>query len=126
MHGEPINLTGTVKALSDGSFDCELPDNHFAAFYGNTVHMGAPAWLQVDGVNIILTSHKTPPFDLGQLRHVGLIPEQQSIIAVKSAVAYRAAYMPIAKGVVEMDSAGLCSANLSRFPYKNLQGKQMS
>ena len=125
-HGEPIGVTGTVKALSDGSFECELPNNHFAAFRGNTIHMGATAWLQVDGVNIILTSHKTPPFDLGQLRYVGVIPEEQSMIAVKSAVAYRAAYLPIAAGVVEMDTKGLCSTNLSRFPYQNLKGRQIS
>lgn len=125
-HGEPVEVIGTVKALSNGSFECELPDNHFAAFYGNTIHMGLTACLQVDGVNVILTSHKTPPFDLGQLRHIGVIPEKQSMIAVKSAVAYRAAYMPITAGVVEMDTAGLCSANLSRFPYRHLKGKQLT
>ena len=110
-HGKPITVTGIVKVLSDGSFDCELPDNHFAAFYGNTIHMGKTVWLRVDGVNIILTTHKTPPFDLGQLRSVGVIPEDQKMIVVKSAVAYQAAYLPIAKGVIEMDTAGLCSAN---------------
>lgn len=119
-HGEPIPVTGIVKVLSDGSFDCELPDNHFAAFYGNTIHMGKTVWLRVDGVNIILTTHKTPPFDLGQLRSVGVIPEEQKMIVVKSAVAYQAAYLPIAKGVIEMDTAGLCSANLSRFPYQHM------
>jgi microcystin degradation protein MlrC len=117
-HGIPITVTGTVKNLSDGSFECELPDNHFAAFYGNTIHMGQTVWLRVDGVNVILTTHKTPPFDLGQLRSVGVIPEDQKMIAVKSAVAYQAAYLPIAQGVIEMDTAGLCSANLSRFPYQ--------
>jgi microcystin degradation protein MlrC len=120
-HGEPVEITGEVRALSDGVFECELPDNHFASFYGNTIRMGRTAWLRVGGVNIILTERKTPPFDLAQLRGVGVIPEQQKMIAVKSAVAYRAAYMPIAAGVVEMDTAGLCSANLARFPYQHLR-----
>ncbi|MEZ4613489.1 MAG: MlrC C-terminal domain-containing protein [Caldilineaceae bacterium] len=43
------------------------------------------------------------------------------MIAVKSAVAYRAAYLPIAEAVIEMDTAGLCTANLSRFPYKHIR-----
>ncbi|MBE7469920.1 MAG: hypothetical protein DPW09_11635 [Anaerolineae bacterium] len=34
--------------------------------------------------------------------------------------AYRAAYLPIAAGVIEMDTPGLCSANLGRFPYRHL------
>jgi microcystin degradation protein MlrC len=120
-HGQPVAVTGVVRALSDGVFECELPDNHFASFYGNTIRMGRTAWLRVGGVNIVLTERKTPPFDLAQLRGVGVIPEQQKLIAVKSAVAYRAAYMPIAAGVVEMDTAGLCSANLTRFPYRHLR-----
>jgi microcystin degradation protein MlrC len=120
-HGDPVEVTGTVQALSDGVFACELPDNHFAAFYGDTIRMGRTVWLRARGVNIVLTERKTPPFDLAQLRGVGVIPEQQKLIVVKSAVAYRAAYMPIAAGVVEMDTAGLCSANLARFPYQKLR-----
>ncbi len=48
----------------------------------------------------------------------GLVHESQaSLIAVKSAVAY----LPIAAGVVELDTAGLCSANLDRLPYTRLR-----
>lgn len=119
-HGQPVEVTGTVRTLSAGVFECELPDNHFASFFGQTIQMGRTAWLRVAGVNIILTERKTPPFDLAQLRGVGVIPEQQKMIVVKSAVAYRAAYLPIAAGVIEMDTPGLCSANLARFPYRHL------
>jgi microcystin degradation protein MlrC len=120
-HGNPLTVTGIVQTLSSGTFECELPDNHFASFYGHTIQMGRTAWLRAGGVNIILTERKTPPFDLAQLRGVGIIPERQKMIVVKSAVAYRAAYMPIAAGVIEMDTAGLCTANLLRFPYRHLR-----
>jgi microcystin degradation protein MlrC len=120
-HGEPVTVTGRVERLLDGTFPCELKANHFAAFYGDTLRMGQTAWLRVGAINIILTERKTPPFDLAQLRGVGVIPEAQKLIVVKSAVAYRAAYMPIAAGVVELDTAGLCSANLARFPYQRLR-----
>ncbi|MDE2748789.1 MAG: M81 family metallopeptidase [Chloroflexota bacterium] len=120
-HGRPVTVTGTVRALSDGEFDCELPDNHFASFYGDRVQMGRSAWLRAAGVNILLTERKTPPLDLAQLRHIGIMPERQRMIVVKSAVAWRAAYQPIAAAVIEMDTAGLCSANLSRFPYRHLK-----
>ncbi len=112
-HGQPITVTGTVRAVSDGVFECELADNHFASFYGNTVDMGRSVWLRVGGVNILLTERKTPPMDLAQLRHIGIIPEAQSMIVVKSAVAYRAAYMPIAAEAIEMDTAGF-PAGLSK------------
>lgn len=124
-HGSPITVRGIVKTLSEGIFECELADNHFASFYGNTIKMGRTVWLRVQGINIILTTHKTPPFDLAQLRGIGVIPEEQKMIAVKSAVAYRAAYLPIAAGIIEMDTAGLCSANLSRFPYRHVDPKRL-
>jgi microcystin degradation protein MlrC len=120
-HGTPVMVSGEVRRLSNGVFTCELAENHFASFYGTTVDMGRTVWLRVQGVNIILTERKTPPFDLGQLRSAGVQPEQQKMIVVKSAVAYRAAYMPIAAGVIEMDTSGLCSANLARFPYAHLR-----
>lgn len=119
-HGRPVAVTGVVRALSHGIFECEQPDNHFAAFFGQTINMGRTVWLRATGVNIILTERKIPPFDLAQLRGVGVNPEQQKMIVVKSAVAYRAAYLPIAAGVIEMDTPGLCSANLGRFPYRHL------
>ena len=120
-HGDSVVVTGIVQALSEGVFECERPDNHFASFYGKTIRMGHTVWLRVAGVNIILTERKTPPFDLAQLRGVGIIPERQKMIVVKSAVAYRAAYLPIAVEVIEMDTAGLCAVNLKRFPYRHVR-----
>lgn len=120
-HGGAVTVTGIARALSDGVFKCELPDNHFASFYGDTVNMGRSVWLRAEGVNILLTERKTPPLDLAQLRHIGIVPEAQSMIVVKSAVAYRAAYLPIASDVIEMDTPGLCSANLSRFSYQHVK-----
>ena len=117
-HGDPVPVSGVVRRLHQGDLPCERVPNHFGA---SKINMGRAAWLRVKGVNIVLNEHKTPPFDLVQLRGLGVIPEQQKMIVVKSAVAYRSAYMPIAAGVIEMDTAGLCSANLSRFPYKRLR-----
>lgn len=109
-HGAPLIVTGIVRALSDGVVPCEQSDNHFAAFNGGVLRMGRTAWLRVGGINLILNECKTPPGDLAQLRGIGVIPERQRMIVVKSAVAYRAAYLPIASGVVEMDTAGGCTA----------------
>lgn len=120
-HGAPVRVRGVVRRLSAGEIPCERKGNHFAAFYGDAIQMGRTAWLRVGGVNLLVTERKTPPFDLAQLRGVGIIPEQQKIIVVKSAVAYRAAYLPIAAGVIELDTPGLCSANLHRFPYRHLR-----
>ncbi|MCY4061286.1 MAG: MlrC C-terminal domain-containing protein [Chloroflexi bacterium] len=56
--------------------------------------MGRSLWLRDEGVNILLAERKTPPLDLAQLRHIGIMPDEQSVIVVKSAGAYRAIQLP--------------------------------
>lgn len=119
MHGDPVALTGTVERLTDGNFTTAGTD-HFAQIYGRTVAMGRCAVVVSDGVRLLLTERKTPPGDLMQLRSQGIIPEEQRIIVVKSAVAFRGAYEPIAKAIIEVDTPGLCTADLRRFTYRKL------
>ena len=65
-----------------------------------------------------MSSRKLTMWNLQQLRHAGLEPTEARIIVVKSAIAYRAAYLPIAKQVIEVDTPGLCSPNIKRYHYK--------
>ena len=118
-HGEPVWLRGEVERLTDGRYTNEGTD-HFASLYGREVQMGRCAVLRCEGVRLLLTERKTPPGDLAQLRSQGITPEAQKIIVVKSAVAFRGAYGPIASEMLAVDTPGLCSADLSRFPYRKL------
>jgi microcystin degradation protein MlrC len=118
-HGEPVRLRGEVERLTDGRYTNEGTD-HFASLYGREVQMGRCAVLRSQGVRLLLTERKTPPGDLAQLRSQGITPEAQRIIVVKSAVAFRGAYGPIAGEIIEVDTPGLCTADLSRFPYRKL------
>jgi microcystin degradation protein MlrC len=43
------------------------------------------------------------------------------IIVVKAAIAYRAAYLPIAHRIIEVDTPGLAAADVRRFAFKNLR-----
>ena len=45
-HGAAVAVTGVVQQLSDGMFTVELANNHFASFFGNTIHMGRTVWLR--------------------------------------------------------------------------------
>lgn len=119
LHGEPVRVRGLVERITDGHFTIEGTD-HFAQLYGREVQMGRCAVVRADGVRLLLTERKTPPGDLAQLRSQGIAPEVQRIIVVKSAVAFRGAYQPIAGEVVEVDTPGLVAADLARFTYRHL------
>jgi microcystin degradation protein MlrC len=73
------------------------------------------------GLTLLLTSIKTPPFDLGQWRSQGIEPSALSVIAVKAAVAHRRAYDPIAARMLWVDTPGPCSSNLKTLPYRHLR-----
>lgn len=119
LHGDPLQVEGVVESLSDGRFDISGKD-HFANLYGSRVDMGPCAVLRCQGVRILLTTRRTPPGDLNQLRSQGIEPQRQSILVVKSAVAFRGAYEPIAGEILEVNTPGLCASDLSRFDYQHL------
>jgi microcystin degradation protein MlrC len=117
----PLDLTVTLIRKSDGNFDLEDRNSHMVASLGVHIKMGPCAVVETAGVTILLTSKKTAPADLGQLRSQGIIPESLSAIGVKGAVAHRRAYDPIAAGSYIVDTPGPCASDLSTLPYKNLR-----
>lgn len=116
-YGEPLALTGSVRALGDGRFDLEGP-----MMTGTPVQMGACAVLRVAGVDIVLASARYQAYDRMYFRHLGIEPGECSVLAVKSAHHFRAAFAPIASRIeVVDDGGGLTSGNLGELDYRNLR-----
>jgi microcystin degradation protein MlrC len=118
---EPLNLKVEFVSASDGKFELEDHNSHLASMYGIHIDMGSCAVVRSGDVVILLTSRKTPPFDLGQLRSQGIVPEECSIIAVKAAVAHRRAYDPITSKTYTVATAGPCSSNVKDFNWKHVR-----
>jgi microcystin degradation protein MlrC len=83
--------------------------------------MGACAIVRHEGVTILLSSIKTPPWDLGQWRSQGIEPKALRIIGIKAAVAHRRAYDPIAVASHTVRSRGPCTLDLRALPYRRLR-----
>jgi microcystin degradation protein MlrC len=122
-HGAPIAFTGRVINLTDGNFELELKTSHLASMLGTHAQMGPCAVIRNAQATILLSSRKMPPMDLGQLHSQGIRPEDATYVVVKAAVSHRDAYGPIARASFNVDSAGLCTSNLPRLPYRKLKGK---
>lgn len=118
MHGEPIEVVGQVRLLHSGTYEEPEPRHG-----GLRVHrMGPTALLEMPGGNfLILTSQRHPPFSLGQLTCLGLEPRRLRIIVVKGAIAWKAAYLPIAGSVIGVDTPGLTPANVHRLSYSRIR-----
>jgi len=116
----PVELEVTLESKSDGRFTLEDPNSHLAAF-GQSIDMGPSAVVEHEGIRILLTSKKIPPWDLGQLRSQGIEPTRLKVIGVKAAVAHRRAYDPITKASYTVATPGPGMSDLTKFPYKKLK-----
>jgi microcystin degradation protein MlrC len=117
----PVAVDGVLVSRSNGRFTLEDRHSHLAAMQGVHVDMGPCAVLRVDGVTILLTSRKTPPFDLGQWRSQGIEPSSLAIIGVKAAVAHRRAYDPITAASYRVRTPGPCASDLRTLPYRRVR-----
>jgi microcystin degradation protein MlrC len=118
LGGAPVCGDFEVLRTGDGLFVLEDPNSHLASMCGNRFDMGRCAVLKRAGTTILVTSRKTPPFDLGQWRSQGIEPGDFRVIGVKAAVAHQRAYTPIAKALIWADTPGPCSGNVATLPYR--------
>ena len=115
-HGEPVEIEGVVRTLSDGIYRNIGPMRN-----GVVDDQGRTAVIDTDGVVAVLTERRMPMWNLQQLRALGIEPTRLRIVVVKAAIAYRAAYAPIAHRLIEVDTPGLAAADVRRFDYKHLK-----
>ena len=114
LTGGPVHARGKVLAFSDGEYRNEGP------FLHGVIHrFGKAALIAVGNVQIILCSIRVQPADRAALHLFGLRPETCPVVAVKSAVHYRASYEPVAGKILEVETPGLGPIDPRALTYKN-------
>jgi microcystin degradation protein MlrC len=93
--GLPFDCTARVRKLTDGRFTLTGPMGA-----GNPGNLGPCALIDIDGVRVMVVSHKMQALDQAILRHVGVEPSECSILALKSSVHFRADFGPIAEKII--------------------------
>jgi len=114
FHGNPLEVTGTVRTITDGRFI------HKAMAVGVPADVGRTAVIDVNGIEIILTERSHAPNDPEIYRRNGIEPTDKKILVLKSRGHFRAAYEPFSKQIIEVDAPGLTTPNLEWFTYRNL------
>lgn len=116
LHGAPVRVEGRIRLLSEGIFR-----NKGTYMTGKQFSMGRTAVLETENRSVVVISErKCLPFDLAQFHSVGVDPQEFQVIVAKSAVAWRAAFGDIARHVIEVDTPGLCTANLDQFEFHHI------
>jgi microcystin degradation protein MlrC len=115
---EPVIDDWRVVALGDGHFTATGP------FYGgNRMALGPMAALQplsAPGMRVLVATRRVQAADQAMLRHLGMEPAAQRILALKSSVHFRADFEPIAHSVLVVEAPGLVTADPGRLRFARL------
>ena len=114
--GPPIACQGVVRHLGDGAFVNTGP-----MWHGVAMSMGPTMVLGIDGVDVVVCTNRLQTTDLEAFRSQGIEPTAKAVLAVKSSHHFRASFAPIARKVLVVDSAALCSPDYRRFGFTKLR-----
>lgn len=115
LFGEPVDVTGRVRLISDGAFRHKGPGFHGAEF-----QRGRTVVLAIDSIYLQIMERPVIQWDAELYRSVGLEPRDAQIVVVKSPAGFRADYEPFAKAIFNVDVPGICNPNLRSFPWKRI------
>ena len=110
--GQPIDAMVEVTALAR---DCRQ------SFGPTTVPLGDCAAIKIGGVKVVLISNRTQALGLELFRNVGIEPTEQKILLVKSTNHFMAAFGPIAKKVLYIESDAPLSRTYEKIPFTKVQ-----
>lgn len=115
-HGAPLRAEFTVRGLFDSRF------RETAARHGGITEFdqGPTAVLvSATGLTVMATTKRMVPFSLNQLTSCGLDPSRFRVLVAKGVHAPVAAYAPVCKELIRVDTPGVTSADLDRLTYQN-------
>lgn len=109
--GVPLDLRVTVKGLGDDLTQRfgTMPDK-----------MGSAAWVQANGVDLVLNTFRTQTFHPEAMTRLGLDPARRKIVVVKSSQHFHAGFAPIAKAIYYVNAPGTLSPEIERIPYTKI------
>jgi microcystin degradation protein MlrC len=102
--GEPLTLTGEVTHLTNGKFIAYGPMGG-----GLERDYGPSMVFRVGGIDIVAISNNGQAVDLAQFTSLGIDPTRYTTVCVKSMQHFRAAFEPIAREIILVDTGALCS-----------------
>lgn len=109
LHGEPIELTGQVRTLTDGRIVLQ----HMLK--GVRLNLGPSARLRCGGLDVIVTSNPFQTMDAEIFLLHGIDVTRCSVIGLKSSHHFRAGFRHLAGAILTADAPGLTTNQVEVF-----------
>ncbi len=110
--GAPVDAEVQVKRLQKAAYQ------HFA---GSEVPMGDCALIEFAGIQVILNSNRCQSFDPSLFRVMGVEPQQQRLLLLKSTNHFYQGFAPIAADILYVDAGAPYPSNPKTNGYRKLQ-----
>jgi microcystin degradation protein MlrC len=108
MSGRPVDLAVTVKKLASGLTQ---------RFGDLPAPLGEMAWVEANGVDIVLNDNRTQTFHPEAFSQMGIDLSAKRIICVKSSQHFYAGFAPIASEVIHVATPGSITPDYANIPY---------
>ena len=112
----PLAADAAVRALGDGRFTATGP-----MFAGARMALGPMALLDVEGIEVVVSSVKMQAADRSIFRHVGVEPAARAIVALKSSAHFRADFAPIAAEIIIAAAPGPVPVDHRALDYRRIR-----
>lgn len=116
FHGEPVVVRGTVRALTDGTYQNRGPKDT-----GVKMDVGRTAVIRVgQDFDIVLTERRISPTDPEVFRQAGIEPSAKKIVVLKSGGHFRAGFTSMAADIIDVNTPGVTAADVTSFNYEKV------
>jgi microcystin degradation protein MlrC len=112
--GQPVDLMATVRAASEAHSQRGLS--------GERVPLDRAAWIEADGIDLVLVSRREQVFSPDAFTGLGLSIEERRIVAVKSTQHFHAAFASLAEAVLYVSTPGAIAPDFAAIPYTKRDG----
>jgi microcystin degradation protein MlrC len=122
----PLRFGGKIAPSSGRPVDAEveivgLKRDARQSFGPTLVPVGDCAAVRVGGIDVVLIANRTQATGLELFTNLGIDPTQKKIVVVKSTNHFMAAYGPIAKKVIYIESSGPLRRDHTKVPYTKVE-----
>jgi microcystin degradation protein MlrC len=111
--GDPLDVVCTVKAVRRNMT--------MGGLGGVPIALGDCALIEVEGIDIVLTTIRSQAMDTNLFTQLGCALESKKIVVVKSTQHFYASFSKVAKKVLYASARGTVTSNLSSLPYRRIK-----
>ncbi|MEM1287389.1 MAG: M81 family metallopeptidase [Pseudomonadota bacterium] len=113
MSGDPIDLEVTVRALGTDMRQ---------ALGDSTMPMGDAAWLDADGVHLVVNDMRTQCFNPSAFTDLGVDLAAMRAVIVKSSQHFYVGFEPVASEIIHVATPGAIPPDFASIPYTKRSG----